>query len=90
MAYASPLGRALIDRDLYLPTSWTEDRDRCAAAGVSAEAGFATNPQLALQRWPGRTTPVPTGWVTPDEAPTARTAASGRGWPPARYCRVPR
>ncbi|ONK10563.1 transposase-like protein [Streptomyces sp. MP131-18] len=30
-AYTSPTGRALVDRELYLPKSWTSDRDRCAA-----------------------------------------------------------
>ena len=28
-AYATSRGRALIDRELYLPKSWTDDRDRC-------------------------------------------------------------
>jgi len=28
LAYASVHGRALIDRELYLPTAWTEDRAR--------------------------------------------------------------
>lgn len=32
-AYASSKGRALVDRELYLPKSWTEDPDRCRAAG---------------------------------------------------------
>ena len=31
LAYASARGRALIDRELYLPTAWTEDRERCAS-----------------------------------------------------------
>jgi len=48
LAYGSAQGRALVDRELYLPTSWTEDADRCAEAGVPAEVGFATKPQLAL------------------------------------------
>src|SRR6202000_926904 len=34
LAYASPKGRALVDRELYLPRSWTEDPDRCRQAGV--------------------------------------------------------
>ena len=34
LAYVSPLGRALVDKRLYLPKSWTSDQDRCAAAGV--------------------------------------------------------
>ena len=32
LAYASPKGRALIDRELYLPRSWTGDQERLAAA----------------------------------------------------------
>ncbi len=37
LAYVSPLGRALVDKGLYLPESWTSDQDRCAAAGVPEE-----------------------------------------------------
>ena len=29
LGYASPLGHALLDRELYLPKEWTDDRDRC-------------------------------------------------------------
>ena len=32
LAYVSPLGRALVDKGLYLPESWTSDPGRCAAA----------------------------------------------------------
>ena len=49
LAYASPHGQALIDRELYLPQSWTDDRDRCRAAGVPEDVQFATKP-----RWPRR------------------------------------
>jgi DDE superfamily endonuclease len=48
LSYASPLGRALIDRRVYLPRSWTGDRQRCAAAGIPAGVGFATKPELTL------------------------------------------
>src|ERR1700761_29360 len=34
LAYASGLGRTLIDRALYLPKTWTDDRGRCRAAGI--------------------------------------------------------
>ena len=34
LAYAGPKGRALIDRELYLPRSWTGDEGRLAAAKV--------------------------------------------------------
>ena len=47
LAYASAHGHALIDRELYLPQSWTEDRDRCRAAGIPDEIEFATKPRLA-------------------------------------------
>ncbi len=48
LTYASPLGRALVDVRLYLPASWCDDRDRCAAAGVPDGIEFATKPHLAL------------------------------------------
>ena len=44
---AAPRGHALIDRELYLPKSWTSDPERCAAAGIPADVKFATKPQLA-------------------------------------------
>ena len=49
LAYVSPLGRALVDKGLYLPESWTSDQDRCAAAGVPEERqGYRSKTQLAL------------------------------------------
>ena len=53
LTYSSPHGRALIDRELYQPKFWTEDRDRCAQAGIGEDVEFATKPKLAqrmLQR----------------------------------------
>jgi SRSO17 transposase len=47
LAYASPRGRACIDRELYLPKAWTNDRARCRAARVPDQVGFRTKPQLA-------------------------------------------
>jgi SRSO17 transposase len=46
LAYAAPGGVALVDRDLYLPKSWTDDRMRCRVAGVPDEVAFQTKPQL--------------------------------------------
>ena len=68
-AYATGQGRALIDRELYRPTSWTEDRDRCREAGVPDDVQFATKTGLARQML-GRALDagVPAGWVTADEA----------------------
>ena len=47
LAYAGGKGHALIDRALYLPKEWTDDRERCDAAGVPTAEAFATKPQLA-------------------------------------------
>jgi len=69
LSYASPRGRALIDRRVYLPKSWTDDRVRCAAAGVPAEAEFATKPELALEMiTEAVAAKVPAAWVAADEA----------------------
>jgi SRSO17 transposase len=68
-AYVTPDGsRALIDRELYLPEKWTQDRDRCREAGIGDEVGFATKPELARQmiaRAAGAG--VPFSWVAGDE-----------------------
>lgn len=68
LAYASPKGRTFLDRELYLPKEWTNDRARAEAAGVPAEVSFATKPQLA-QRMLARALDagVPAAWVTGDE-----------------------
>jgi SRSO17 transposase len=68
LGYASHRGRALIDRELYLPRAWTNDPGRCTAAGVPADVGFATKVELArrmLTRALHAGTPA--GWVTADE-----------------------
>src|SRR6187397_514140 len=46
-AYVSSKGHAFIDRALYLPKTWTDDRMRRTAAHVPEEIAFATKPQLA-------------------------------------------
>jgi len=68
LAYASRKGRAMIDRELYLPERWTDDPARCRAAKVPEEVGFRTKPQLAqlmLER--ALDAGVPASWVTADE-----------------------
>nr|WP_198141555.1 IS701 family transposase [Micromonospora sp. ATCC 39149]QLK01739.1 IS701 family transposase [Micromonospora carbonacea]QLK01740.1 IS701 family transposase [Micromonospora carbonacea] len=69
LAYRSSQGHALIDRQLYLPTSWTDDRDRCRAVGIRDEVEFATKVQMARQMLArALDAGVPVGWVTMDEA----------------------
>jgi SRSO17 transposase len=66
----SSRGRALVDRELYLPEkSWCEDRARCEQAGIGEDVGFATKPELAqrmLER--ARDAGALFGWFTADEA----------------------
>ncbi|WP_442875155.1 IS701 family transposase [Actinoplanes sp. NBC_00393] len=69
LAYHAPAGQALIDRELYLPASWTDDRDRCRKANIGDEVAFATKPQQAktmLERAVDAGTPF--AWFTADEA----------------------
>lgn len=69
LTYVSSRGRALIDRELYLPKSWTEDRKRCEEAGIGADVEFATKPELArrmLERLLDAGADVE--WFTADEA----------------------
>jgi SRSO17 transposase len=70
LAYAVPGGgRALIDRELYLPASWTSDRGRCRGAGIGDDVVFATKPRLARQMVQrALDAKVPFGWFTGDEA----------------------
>ncbi len=49
LALAGSRGRALVDRELYLPECWCGDRARCKAAGVPESVKFATKPALALR-----------------------------------------
>lgn len=69
LAYATSRGRTLIDRHLYLPTSWTDDRDRCRRAGIDDEVGFATKVAMAkamVRR--AIAEKIPFRWVTADAA----------------------
>ncbi|MFD7020905.1 IS701 family transposase [Streptomyces sp. NPDC059928] len=68
-AYATTRGHALVDRELYLPKSWTDDRPRCRAAKIPEERTFATKGELArtvITR--ALASPLPITWVTADAA----------------------
>jgi SRSO17 transposase len=68
LAYITPAGRVLIDRRLYLPKSWTGDRQRCRVAGVPDEVPFATKVTHARQMLTDALdSGVPAAWVTADE-----------------------
>ncbi|MDQ1051808.1 transposase [Streptomyces sp. V4I2] len=68
-AYATSSGRVLVDRELYLPKSWTSDRQRRWAAKIPDQRGFASKGELArdiVRRWIAAG--LPAAWVTADEA----------------------
>ena len=49
LTYTTQAGHPLLDRELYLPRSWTNDPERCREADVPTEVGFATKPELAAR-----------------------------------------
>ncbi len=84
LGYATRVGHAFIDRSLYLPKSWTADRGRCAAAGISEGVRFATKPALATTMIArALDAGVEARWVTGDEVygadPRLRAELEGRG-----------
>jgi SRSO17 transposase len=67
LGYASPLGHALFDRELYLPEEWTDNRERCQHAGIPADRHVATKPQLGRQMLArALAAGVPARWITAD------------------------
>ena len=80
LAYNSAKGRALLDRELYLPQVWVEDRERRREAGVPADAALRTKGQLAremLEGWWNRRFPSA---GSPQMRSTAVTGTCGCGW----------
>ncbi|MET9079181.1 IS701 family transposase [Streptomyces sp. NPDC004232] len=68
LVYSSPTGHAAIDRRLYVPRSWTQDRDRCRAAGIPEDLRFATRPSMATEMIAqALDAGVSAAWVTGDE-----------------------
>jgi SRSO17 transposase len=67
LCYAGKRGSSFLDRELYLPQEWIQDRERCAQAGIPEGTSFATKPELArrmLER--ALQAGVPCSWVTGD------------------------
>lgn len=84
LVYAGERGHAAVDRELYIPRTWTCDPDRCRAAGLGENTIFATKPKLArtmIERFLDAGHHV--GWVAGDEVyggnPKLRAALEGRG-----------
>ncbi|GAC1390737.1 MAG: IS701 family transposase [Ktedonobacteraceae bacterium] len=67
LSYVTTTGHALIDRELYLPEDWCDDRVRRQAAHIPEHITFQTKPELALQmvhRAQGAHLPI--NWVVAD------------------------
>jgi SRSO17 transposase len=84
VSYASAKGACLLDRELYLPKSWTQDPGRCREAQVPAEVGFASKPELAARMlWRTLDAGMPVAWVTGDTVygsnPQLRAGLEARG-----------
>ena len=84
LGYASPAGRTFLDRELYLPKAWTQDRPRREQAAVPDDTEFATKPEQAIRMLTrALDAGVPASWVTGDEVyglhPGLRTFLQSRG-----------
>jgi SRSO17 transposase len=72
LTYVTTRGHALIDRDLYLPEDWLDDRERCQEAGIAETLQFHPKWELALHMLErAREAGLPFAWVVAD-------AVSGR------------
>jgi SRSO17 transposase len=100
LSYVTAKGHTLIDRELYLPLDWCEDRDRRRAAGIPESVRFQTKPELAqgmIERiWQAQ---IPICWVVADTVYGSnldlRTWLEAHGYPYVmavarpRTCRIP-
>jgi hypothetical protein len=84
LVYATDAGHAVVDWELYLPRSWTDDPARCRAVGVPDQVGFATKPELATAMiCRALDAGAPAAWAAGDEVyganPTLRAELEARG-----------
>ncbi|MFB7208996.1 IS701 family transposase [Streptomyces sp. NPDC056255] len=49
LVYTGWRGHVAVDRELYVPRSWTDQPDRCRRAGLDPDTAFATKPELAAR-----------------------------------------
>ncbi len=67
LSYATALGHALLDRELYLPEDWCADALRRQAVQIPEPLSFATKPELAQQMLVrAQAAGVPCRWVVAD------------------------
>jgi SRSO17 transposase len=67
LTYASSKGHSAIDRRLYIPESWLDEKARWVEAGIPEDIKFQTKPKMALEMIQEATSSdVPYRWVTGD------------------------
>jgi hypothetical protein len=84
LTYTTQAGHTLIDRELYLPASWTDDPGRCAEAGIPEDTMFATKPELASRMILRPSTPGCGRGGSPVTRSTAATRPCAPTWRPGR------
>jgi SRSO17 transposase len=68
LGYAAGDFRCLLDGDLYLPESWSADRQRCRRAGIPDEVVYRPKTEIALELYDrGKAQGVHFQWLTFDE-----------------------
>ena len=68
LGYVSGKGHTLVDRRLYLPKEWTQDKARLDKASVpTARRGYRTRHQLALEMLETNGASLPHGWIAGDD-----------------------
>ena len=68
LAYAAGDFHCLLDGDLFLPRDWSDDRDRCRAAGIPDEVTYRPKWKIALELFDrARQNGVTLDWLTFDE-----------------------
>jgi len=86
LAYVTAERHVLVDKALYLPREWTDDRQRCRAAGVPEDIGYQTKAALGLGllRRAQQAGQLTAEWITADsgygEVPTLRDTLDAEGW----------
>ena len=68
MAYAAKGSHVLVDRRLYFPKEWAEDRDRRTECFVPKEVTFKTGPGLAVEMILEHGLELPHRWVVGDDS----------------------
>ena len=67
LTYTSSKGHTPIDRRLYIPQDWFDDKERCKKAGIPDTVKFQTKPEMALEMIKQATAAgVSYQWVTGD------------------------